>query len=83
MLEAKFADDSLSNFWTNDLNNSLKSTTWGSKWNRKKYFVGCYSSWLKDGIYGVTNVGVEILMHIQINEQNETRNLMKLTKTIS
>ena len=27
----------------------------------KKYFVGCYSLWLKDGIYAVTNMDVEIL----------------------
>ena len=32
----------------------------------KKYFVGCYGLWLKDGIYAVTNIGVEILMYIQI-----------------
>ena len=26
----------------------------------KKYFVGCYETWLKDGIYAVTNIDVEI-----------------------
>ena len=29
-------------------------------------FVGCYATRLKDGIYAVTNISVEITMHIQI-----------------
>ena len=29
-------------------------------------FVECYTTWLKDGIYAVINMSVEILMHIQI-----------------
>ena len=29
-------------------------------------FAVCYATWLKDGIYAVTKIGVEILMHIQI-----------------
>ena len=29
-------------------------------------FVGCYTTWLKDSIYAVINMGVEIFMHIQI-----------------
>ena len=33
-----------------------------------KYFVRCYAPWLKDGIYTVTNVGVEILMYIHSGE---------------
>ena len=32
----------------------------------KKKFVGCYAPWLKDDIYAVTNIGVEILIYIQI-----------------
>ena len=31
-----------------------------------KYFVKCYALWLKNGIYAVTNIGVEILMYNQI-----------------
>ena len=29
-------------------------------------FLGCYENWLKDGIYAFTNIGVEILMYIQV-----------------
>ena len=29
-------------------------------------FIGCYTTWLKDEIYVVTNITVEISMHIQI-----------------
>ena len=42
-----------------------KSTTWRNKWNRKNIF-GYYAPWLKDGIYAVKNIGVEVLMYIQI-----------------
>ena len=63
--EAKFADNSLSNFWPFKQIYG-KFTTWLNKWNRKKYFVGCYAPWLKDGIFAVTNISVEILMYIQI-----------------
>ena len=43
-----------------------KSSSWRNKGNRKKHFVGCYTSWLKDGIYTMTNVGVyPNLMYIQ------------------
>ena len=35
-----------------------KSTTRGTNWNRKY--------WLKDGIYAVTIISVDISMHIQI-----------------
>ena len=27
-------------------------------------FVGCYAAWLKDGIKAVTNITLEISMHI-------------------
>lgn len=38
-----------------------KSIKQRNKWNRKKLcFVGCYAPWLKDGIYAVTNTGVDI-----------------------
>ena len=30
----------------------------------KKYFVGCYTPWPKDGIYDITNIGLELLMYI-------------------
>ena len=65
ILEAKLADESLSNFWRfkEILGNS---TTWRNKGARKKIFVGCYAPWLKDDIYAVTNIGAEILMYIQI-----------------
>ena len=33
---------------------------------QEKSIIGCYAPWLKGGIYAVTNIGVEILMHIQI-----------------
>ena len=32
----------------------------------KKHFAGCYEHWQKDGIFAVTNIGVEILIYIQI-----------------
>ena len=32
----------------------------------KKHFVECYAPWLKDGIFAITNISVEILMYIQI-----------------
>ena len=32
----------------------------------KKCFARCYEHWQKDGIFAVTNIGVEILIHIQI-----------------
>ena len=32
----------------------------------KKRFAGCYEHWQKDGIFAVTNIGVEILIYIQI-----------------
>ena len=32
----------------------------------KKYFVGRYARWLRDGIYAITNIGVEIVMYIQL-----------------
>ena len=32
----------------------------------KKYFVQCYAPWLKDGIYAVTNLGIEISVYIQM-----------------
>ena len=32
----------------------------------KKYFVGCYTQWLKDGIYAVINVSVEIFKYFQM-----------------
>ena len=63
-MEAKFADNS-SSFWRSKQTQG-KSTTSKSKWNKKKKFVGCYAPWLKDSIYGVTNISVEILMYIQI-----------------
>ena len=36
------------------------------KQNRRKYFIRCYAHWLKDGIYAVTNIDLEILMYTQI-----------------
>ena len=43
-----------------------KSTTCRNKGNWKKYFFGCYITWLKAGIYAVTNVAVcPNLMYIQ------------------
>ena len=32
----------------------------------KKYFVQCYAPWLKDGIYAVTNLAIEISVYIQM-----------------
>ena len=32
----------------------------------KKNFVRCYTPWPKDGIFAVTNIGVGILMYIQV-----------------
>lgn len=32
----------------------------------KKKFFRCYAPWLKDGAYTVTNIGVEIVIYIQI-----------------
>ena len=55
----KFAEYSLSIFdnlkkFKVRLQHEEKSEIW------KKYFVGCYTPWLKDGILTVTNVGIEI-----------------------
>ena len=38
----------------------IKSATWRNEWNNK-YFAEGYAPWLKDGIYAVANIGVEIL----------------------
>ena len=32
----------------------------------KKYLIGCHALSLKDSIFAVTNIAVEILMYIQI-----------------
>ena len=65
ILEVRFADDLLSTLARLKQIHG-KSAIWRNKWNRKKYFVGCYASWLKDRIFAVTNTGVKILMYIQI-----------------
>ena len=51
-----------------------KSSSWRNKGNRKKYFVGCYTSWLKDGIYTITNVAVypNLIQAIQFNHKKTT-----------
>ena len=64
ILKAKFVDDSLSNF--DDLSKFKVSVLHeGTSEIGKKYFNGCYQPSLKDGIYGVTNIAIEILMYIQ------------------
>ena len=55
--------DSLSNVWPFKRIYG-KSSTWRKKWNSKKYVVGRHKPWLKDGIFAVTNIGVEFLMYI-------------------
>ena len=50
--------DNLNEFKVSLLHEETKETG-------KKYFVGCYAPWLK-GDYAVTNIGVEMLMYIQI-----------------
>ena len=58
--------DSLSNIWPLKQIHR-KSTTWRNKWNRKKKcFVECQAPWLEDGIVAIKNIGLEILMYIQI-----------------
>ena len=48
-----------------DLNKEKeKFTTRGNKWNTK--FPGCDATSLKSDIYAVTNIGVEISVHIQV-----------------
>ena len=66
ILEAKHAHNSLYHFWhlTKIKVSLLYEET--NQWNRKKYFVGCYAPWLKDGIYAATNISVEILLYIQL-----------------
>ena len=50
--------DSLSNIWPCKQIHG-KSTAWRNKWNRKKYFVGCHATWLKDGTFAIENIGVK------------------------
>ena len=65
ILEVKFKEDSLSIFDNlNTFSLSLLHEETSEIW--KKYFVGCYIPWLKDGISAVTNVGIETSMYIQI-----------------
>ena len=37
-----------------------------SETGKKKYFVECQAPWLEDGIVAIKNIGLEILMYIQI-----------------
>ena len=62
ILEAKFTEDLLHIF------DNLKKfkVSLVHEETRKKYFVGCYAPQLKDGIYAVTNVSIEISMYIQM-----------------
>ena len=65
ILEAKFTEDLLHIF---DNLNKFKVSLLHEETSeiRKKYFVGCYAPQLKDGIYAVTNVSIEISMYIQM-----------------
>ena len=65
ILEAKFTEDLLHIFDNlNKFKVSLLHEETSEIW--KKYFVGCYAPQLKDGIYAVTNVSIEISMYIQM-----------------
>ena len=50
----------------NNISKLMVNILWRNEWIAKKYFVGSYTLRLKDGIYAVTNIGVEIFMYIQI-----------------
>ena len=70
ILKAKFADDSLFNFWQFKQIQDKSTTSWNyieeTSEIGKKYFGGCRTPWLKHVIYAIMNIGVKILMYIQI-----------------
>ena len=57
-------EDSLSNIWR--FKQFGKSTNEGTSETEKKYFVELHAPWLKDDIFAAKNIGLEILMNIQI-----------------
>ena len=63
ILEAKHSDDSLSNIWR-----FKQIAPWIHEEIKEigKYFAGCYTPWLRDYNYAVTNIAVEISTYIQI-----------------
>ena len=60
ILEAKFRDNSLSKFSRFEQKVSALNEETGEIENID--FVKCYATWLKDRIYAVTNMGIEILI---------------------